>query len=69
MSNERHNVPHILLAYPGLESKKLNRGRKKGNFGQAYEWPFQSRLKITAQFKSSISTTGDCLLVVTIMSI
>ena len=37
MSNERHNVPHILLVYPGLESKKLNRGRKKGNFGQAYE--------------------------------
>ena len=37
MSNERHNIPHILLAYPGLESKKLNRGRKKGNFGQAYE--------------------------------
>jgi hypothetical protein len=37
MSNERHNAPHILLTYPGLESKKLNRGRKKGNFGQAYE--------------------------------
>ena len=37
MSNERHNAPHILLAHPGLESKKLNRGGKKGNFGQAYE--------------------------------